>query len=318
MNFTLYFTQFKRELWEHRVRFIYAPLLVTFLISIVLVFFYTNTFNAAMTLVSEISIPNVIGNGVKMQISNQDLPKILNAAVQGKFDIYAGATQLACIFNSTFLDTLLFILILFYAHNSLFDDRKSREILFWRSMPVSEMVNVMVKLFVILFFFPFVVLLLNIAVTILSALLVSALLIYYGVSKYLIMTSLVGSHFLSVPFVNYIGCQLLMILALPVIGFMLMCSAYARKSPFLLSTLIPAMLIGLDKICQIILGINLYVIDTFSAYGSILFNANSVFSFSLEVTQWLHHSSINIMLIFAVGIAFIVSTIWLRNNRYEI
>jgi len=318
MNFTLYFTQFKRELWEHRVRFIYVPLLVTFLISIVLVFFCTNTFNAAMTLVSTISMPNVIGNGVKtqMQILNQDLPKILNAAVQGKFDIYAGATQLACIFNSTFLDTLLFILILFYAHNSLFDDRKSREILFWRSMPVSEMVNVMVKLFVIIFFFPFVVLLLNIAVTILSALLVSALLIYYGVSKYLIMTSLVGSHFLSVPFVNYIGCQLLMILALPVIGFMLMCSAYARKSPFLLSTLIPVMLIGLDKIFQIILGIKLYAIDVFSTYVDILINAKAMF-FTGDI-QWLHHSSINIMLIFAVGIAFIVSTIWLRNNRYEI
>jgi len=318
MNFTLYFTQFKRELWEHRVRFIYVPLLVTFLISIVLVFFCTNTFNAAMTLVSTISMPNVIGNGVKtqMQILNQDLPKILNAAVQGKFDIYAGATQLACIFNSTFLDTLLFILILFYAHNSLFDDRKSREILFWRSMPVSEMVNVMVKLFVIIFFFPFVVLLLNIAVTILSALLVSALLIYYGVSKYLIMTSLVGSHFLSVPFVNYIGCQLLIILALPVIGFMLMCSAYARKSPFLLSTLIPVMLIGLDKIFQIILGIKLYAIDVFSTYVDILINAKAMF-FTGDI-QWLHHSSINIMLIFAVGIAFIVSTIWLRNNRYEI
>lgn len=201
------------------------------------------------------------------------------------------------------LSFLIFVAALNYAHRALFEDRKSREILFWRSMPVSESQNVAAKLFVLFGLAPAIILILSLLA---------------GLSCWL-LASLAGANESEVnlrPLANqfrfYETLMLTMLAFSPIICWTLFSSAFAKKSPFMVSTILPIGLILADRIFAWATGINLHIRDTIHAFGAFLLQfirnrediVNSAFSGSF-------------LLVIATSGALIVATIWLRNNRYE-
>lgn len=322
MNTKKLLTQVKRELWENKIRFVYAPIVVT---TLLLGIMSIGVVKLGMSFAArgvQFNSGATIGHGSSDE-SRVDLQSMLSKIEAEGSNIYdmiiAGVTYA----NTSILGFMFLFVLLAYALGCLFDDRKNKDILFWRSLPVSETTNVLVKLGFLLVYAPLIVFALNLIVGVIALITATAFFVYHGAPIGNLFNSIIHSGIaLTAPeiFVRSVFC---LILLLPVIGFMLLSSAWAKKSPFLFCLVLPVGLLILDKISQEWFGANLHVIDTFIAYGKVLANAgqgvsprhlgnsHSVINFDTSLIQGL-------LISIAVGVAFVAGSIWLRDNRYEI
>jgi ABC-2 type transport system permease protein len=319
MNTTLLATQLKREYWEHKKGFVYTPLIVTSLIFIMILAVAfksgdmyvkqgSNTSNYSLHIDGNIDM----GDGEKIDLSSIDM----STAEKEHPKFFGMPTVLAIGVNTLLLMVVSFIVQLIYAHSCLFDDRKNRDVLFWRSMPVSENINVLVKLGFLLLLSPLLILALNIVLGLITFLISIVYFMGHNISFARIMTSVGESELFSMA-IKAFGADLLATLLLsPVFSFFLFCSALAKKSPVFTSSLIPIVLIVVDKTCRIIFGVNIHVIDTFGAYSKTLGRVmkgltDGRFEFDAHV---LITSAVSVL----IASLFIYAAIWLRNNRYEL
>ncbi len=324
MNLSIIKTQIRRELWEHKTGFIYAPVIATVLFLCLLAY-------AAIAFVQNYSaghLPfsgniDLHGSGASYHIDAKD------ADAGQKFDALmndfrTGSSETLEMFFSTavginFCLVMLVALIVLavYNHGCLFDDRKNRDILFWRSMPVSETTNVLVKLGMLLFAFPIIALVLNLVVTLIVFIGTSIFLMFQGIAIGGWILALLKSRALLLALEIFILNILWMLAFMPIIGFVLWVSAFAKKSPFLIAALIPIGLLMLDKLLQSYLGVNLQVINALDVYTAFLASA---FDF-IDVNKNLYGYVALLkptLLAMAVGGVFVAAAIWFRNHRYEI
>lgn len=290
MNAKKMLAQLKRELWENRIGFIWAPLVLSGLLFVV-----------AMWVVLE----NITIHG------ENNIP--VSASSPGAMVLMTLIYQVAS--SAVYLISFA-IVIAVYAHSSLFVDRKSREILFWRSMPVSETVNVLTKLAMILILMPFIVFL---------GALIGGLLF----ALFLVVLNPALHEFGAALRELYVSVELLMssfiviMLLLPLIAWSLFCSAFARRSPVTISLAVPLGLWIVDSIAQRYLEINLLFKDALRAYAQLTsatakkMMADSQTSlFDIDLLSRADIPVVSVALLFSA--VMIGVTIWLRNNRYEI
>jgi ABC-2 type transport system permease protein len=319
MNMTLLTTQLKREFWEHKKGFFYTPLIMTALILMVILAIALKS--GDMYIKQGSNAPNYslhingdidMGDGEKIDLSSIDL----STADKEHPKFFGMPTMFAIGANTILLIIVSFVVQLIYAHSCLFDDRKNRDILFWRSMPVGENTNVLVKLGFLLLLSPLLILALNIVLGLVTFLISAIFFMAHDISFVRIMTSVDKSELISMA-IKALGADLLVTLLLtPVFSFILFCSALAKKSPVFTSSLIPIVLVVVDKTFRVFFGINLHIIDTLSAYWSTLGHVIQGMTdghFELD-------SNVLTTAVISVLIAslFIYTAIWLRNNRYEL
>lgn len=284
-------TQFKRELWEHRIGFLWSPLILGGLFLAAAIWLLLN--------------PGSITHGAaKTELS---------IVVPGTMALATLVYQMVvCV-----LYMIVFaVVIASYAHSTLFSDRKSREILFWRSMPVSETVNVLTKLAIICLAAPLIIFIATFLGGLLFVLFMGFLNpdineLWSAIKTLMESINLLGSTFIIV------------LLLLPIIAWNLFCSAYARRSPLTISVSVPLAIWILDVIGQKYFGINLLFRDALDAYAQLASasfekmmgeKGMSVANIDLASSMDLKVTSIALM----ISIALIAAAIWLRNNRYEI
>jgi len=324
MNLSIIKTQIRREFWEHKTGFVYAPVIATTLFLCLLAYmacvFIQHYSGGQLPFSGNIDLH---GGGASYHIdaSDADAGKKFGLLMN---DFRAGNSETLEIFFSTavginFCLVMLVALIVLavYNHGCLFDDRKNRDILFWRSMPVSETTNVLVKLGMLLFAFPLIALVLNLVVTLVVFIGTSAFLMFQGVAMGTWMLALLKSRALLLAFEIFILNILWMLAFMPIIGFVLWVSAFAKKSPFLIAALIPTGLLIGDKLLQGYLGINLHMIDALDAYTVFLTNAFDFIDGSKSLYGYVALLGPT-LLAMVVGGAFVVAAIWFRNHRYEI
>jgi len=133
--------------------------------------------------------------------------------------------------------------VFFSLVGSLYDERRDRSILFWKSMPVSDLEEVLAKLLTAAFVVPLMILAVTIVWQIGIAVLISAFVGVYS-GPVLVMwplLTLVDA---------WIAAALLIMLyglwALPVLCWLLLASAYAPRVPFVYATLPIAVVMGLE------------------------------------------------------------------------
>jgi ABC-2 type transport system permease protein len=201
---------------------------------------------------------------------------------------------------SGLLRIILLLVVLNYAHACLFEDRKNREILFWRSMPVSETQNLGAKLAIIYGFAPVSILVLGVCGGFVCWLVAWV----FGVN------ALAALPLLIAPFKSYGQIMLMLAVMMPMIVWMLFSSAYAKKSPFMVGAFLPLGLMLADRLVMWATGINLYIREGIYAYGRFL----------VQFTQAPGDAFFSgaMFLVVLVSGLLIAATIWLRNNRYEI
>lgn len=297
--------QMKREYWEYRRLFVVAPMLIMLLIT-------------GLECWAIMSDPLL---GVKNSFfSNQAKDFFINdtamESVRVNFDkpgVLAFIVGLQQFINWWFFALVATVLALQYCQSALFHDRKSREILFWRSMPVSETTNVLIKLLVAAAGIPLMLLLMSLVSTLVSLLVISiwmkspeqflfALQNAYGMLDY------------------FQGSLILILLVLPLLAWTLLVSAFVKRNPQLFAWVIPFFLWLSDRFLHKFFTINLHLHDVMKPY---LDYARSVFMVTVDAHQHDVRFSFDLdwypslVMLSIVGV-FLAVTIWLRNHRYEI
>lgn len=211
-------TLMRRELWESPVAFKWTPLgiaLVTILLTLLALAVGARVDNQFASL------------GDNLRVLTETDPDTLSLFVSG-----------ALISVSSLFFQIMLLVICFYLAGSLFDDRKDRSILFWKSLPVSDGMTVASKLATACLLIPL-MFLLAIMLTHLALLLIaSGVTLVAGVNP---ITSLWLPA--SLPYVWTLIAAGLLVQALwlmPLYAWLLFCSSWAPRLPILIAIAIPA------------------------------------------------------------------------------
>lgn len=203
----------RRELWENRSLTI-APLVVT----------------AFVLLGSFISLLGLPG---RMQAQPALDEAARHAMVTKPFSMAPAPIMLA---------TLL--IGIFYALDALYGERRDRSILFWKSLPVSDRTTVLSKAAIPLAVLPLIAFGLSVAAFYLLLLACSAILLGNRMNPVLIWQEV---RFLQEPVVMFYGLAAHALWFAPIYGWLLLVSAWARRTPVLWAAL-PLAGIALEKL----------------------------------------------------------------------
>ncbi|MEM8712859.1 MAG: hypothetical protein AAGG01_18055 [Planctomycetota bacterium] len=214
-----FLTLIRREFWEERGAFLTTPIVIGGM----MILFTLLALSASVILVEKVN-----GEEFVVGMLVQDIQEVDPRGVNGL--LFA----IAAIFN-----VALFFVMFFYLLGSLYDDRKDRSFLFWKSMPVSDIQTVLSKL---------------VAATIMAPLLMVACVAATEIILLIIGTFIFWSADLSAWELLWspaqplrvwsllIGAYLVQALwMLPVWGWLLLASAFARSKPFLWAVVPPVL-----------------------------------------------------------------------------
>ena len=214
----------KREFWEHKGGFFWTPLVVGSII----------TLGTVASTVAGLALKSQHGMNINgRQVTNlsgvikpEQQAEIINAVSQGYI---AAAAPLFMV---------MAVVIFFFCLGTLFDERKDRSVLFWKSLPVSDGETVLSKLAMALVAAPLITLAFGVITSIL-VLLVAVI----GAS----MTGLNLAGVFAQPATYLAPFKIASILpvylvwALPTVGWLMMVSAWARTKVFLWAVGVPVL-----------------------------------------------------------------------------
>jgi ABC-2 type transport system permease protein len=219
----------KREFWENRGAFYTTPIAVGIsLIALMLMFMIT-----ARVTVDRFNIDGqTLGAALKTleKVPPEQLGPVINASLYG----------ISSVFN-----VVLFFVLFFYLLGSLYDDRKDRSILFWKSLPVSDAETVLSKLVTAMVVAPALALAGTIATHIAFVGLSLLLGLIYGVSGWNLFVG-PGDH-LTVWLSLASAHAVFALWMIPIYGWLMLASAFARSKPFLWAVLPPIILAIMQK-----------------------------------------------------------------------
>jgi ABC-2 type transport system permease protein len=219
----------KRELWEHRGGFFWAPIITGG------VFLMLNL----MAIISGEVFGSRHGYHFDFGGGSNDITNF--AAMIHSLDAHqmqmVGAGLDVFMLSASFLMCVVFAFVAFFYYlGSLYDDRRDRSILFWKSLPISDSATVVSKVIAAAIVGPIIVLICGVLTGILMLMLVAFALSLHGVSLWSLLTLAHPFHVIGF----LIGSIPLYVLwALPTAGWLMLCSAAAKTKPFLWALVIP-------------------------------------------------------------------------------
>ena len=310
----------RREYWENRGGFLWAPVITGSIIV---------GLNLILAVIGSIAARrNLESSGfVFDEADPHKIGQALGAMGDG---MLIGGVLLACV--------VLAFVVFFYALGSLYDDRRDRSVLFWKSLPVSDSQMVLSKVAWALVLAPLLAvavgLLIGVALWVISALTITV----NGVpAAHAMFTQshpmrIIGGVLASLP--------VYIVWALPTIGWLMFCSAWARSKPFLWAVLVPVLACVVISMMTILPGVDIAhdkvwytvvyrgllsvapgawypaisgVIDT-----SVTINTPDDLAGAIDLTRsWHAFATADLWIGAVVGIAFIAAAIRLRRWRDE-
>ena len=227
----------QREFWEHKGAFFWAPVVVA----------------AALVL--------LIGGGFVYGLLTTDMANIQIdgqnvVAIQGiPHDM---RSKLADIIASGYLGAaaplfvMLPVVVFFYCLAALYDDRRDRSILFWKSLPMSDQETVLSKVVTALLVAPMITIAVGVAASLL--LLIIGLVGTAAKGLNLLAPVLSDINLYLSPLYLLAFLPLYILFALPTVGWLLMVSAWARSKVFLWAVGTPLVAIVVLKWVDFIIG----------------------------------------------------------------
>ena len=214
----------KREFWEHKGGFFWTPLVVGSII----------TLGTLASAVAGLAFKSKHGMNINgQQVTNlsgvikpEDHARIIDAVSQG----YIAA--------SAPLFMVMAVVIFFFCLGTLFDERKDRSVLFWKSLPVSDGETVLSKLAMALVAAPLITLAFGIITSILVLLVAVASAAMTGLNLAGVFAQ--PATYLA-PFKIAAILPVYLVWALPTVGWLMMVSAWARTKVFLWAVGLPVL-----------------------------------------------------------------------------
>ena len=228
---------------------------------------------------------------------------------------------------------IMFFVTFFYLLGALYDERKDRSVLFWKSMPVSDTQTVLSKATWALLLAPLLALGIGICVGLVMWLVTALTMTVNGVPAS--MSMFTHSHPLHIVGNVLIALPVQILWSLPSVGWLLLCSAWSQNKPIRWAVLLPTLTCTLISMTDI-LGLHLphkqiwYVLFQRPILslipGSFLHVAaghpvlqNGDMRYSLEQlplgASWHVFATADLWIGVVVGIAFIAAAIYLRRWR---
>ena len=214
----------KREFWEHRGGFLRAPVITA------AIFLLLNLMG--------IVTGEVMGRqmGFQLGIGSNNLHLLTRDLDQQSMEAVGAGLDLVMYSSTMIIGIVLGFVVFFYCLGALYDDRRDRSILFWKSLPVSDTATVLSKVFSATVVAPLIAVVVGALTGIVMLLMFAITLSLHGVSVWHLLSL---SHPLRV-ITNLVGSIPLYVLwALPTVGWLMLCSAWARSKPFLWAVALP-------------------------------------------------------------------------------
>jgi ABC-2 type transport system permease protein len=205
----------RRELWENR-SICLAPLAIAgvFLVGFLITLVYLPTKVRALPALN---------------------PAQQRAAIATHYDIAAGLMMITTI-----------LVGVFYCLDALHSERRDRSILFWKSLPVSDLTTVLAKASVPVVILPVLTSVIGAVLQLIMLLLSSAVLLAGGLSAGVLWTRLPWFHMSLLLLYHILTAHALW--PAPVYGWMLLVSGWARRAAFLWATLPVVAIAGVEAI----------------------------------------------------------------------
>ena len=233
------FTLVKRELQEHKVGLIYAPFFVAMILSLVIVLVYfgvtdikTNDFNFSTS---------IYENGEAVEWMRA-------ATVEQKMTVIrSGLVVLG--FPVAFV---MIFAVLSYSLGTFFEERKDKSIIFWRSLPISDLETVLSKVFVVVFVAPLIILPALIFLHMVALLSAS---IFFAVSDIVPFTWIWNAYSITDWFRIIFSLWMQLLWSLPILAWLMLAGAYSRKP--IVAAVLP--LVGIIAIERVVLGSGVFL-----------------------------------------------------------
>ena len=210
----------KREYWEHRGAMFLTPVAMTGLFAVfaILALFVANNLTVNG---NDFSFLNKLPEFVAQidQHSESEVEKVVQVALYSPIVIYG---------------LVMFLVSIFYALGSLYDERRDRSILFWKSLPISDTSTVLSKFVTVCLLIPAFYFAAMFVFQIYEMIFSTILLWFGGDSGYVVWAS---SNLFGVAFNSLAGLLILSLWLAPVWAWLMFASAWAKKVAFLWGTL---------------------------------------------------------------------------------
>ncbi|MCI0349131.1 MAG: ABC transporter permease [Acidobacteriales bacterium] len=138
-------------------------------------------------------------------------------------------------FAALLLMATSFVVAVFYSLEALYGERRDRSILFWKSLPVSDLTTVLAKFSIPVLFIPLLTFSITVAMHVIMLVMGSAALLAQGESVTALWNQLRLFHIWSVLLYHYLALHGLWYA--PIFGWLLVVSAWARRVPILWAAL---------------------------------------------------------------------------------
>ena len=214
----------KREFWEHKGGFFWTPLVVG---AIMLAFIAVSLLIAVLGLGDGMQINGVAVSSMANQVTAEQKTAFALTLVAG----YAG-------FSAPIFIALCFC-VFFFCLGALFDERKDRSVLFWKSLPVSDHATVLSKVMMALGVAPVIALAVATITSTITLMLICIAAATLGVNMFGEVLGNTATYL--APFQFAALLPIFALWALPTVGWLLMVSAWARTKPLLWAIGAPVM-----------------------------------------------------------------------------
>jgi ABC-2 type transport system permease protein len=215
----------KREFWEHKGGFFWTPAVIGALMTLFL----------AASMVIGITVKSQHG----MQINGEqvtNLSKVISP--EQKAQVVQAISQ-GYIGTSAPLWFVMAFVVFFFCLGCLFDERKDRSVLFWKSLPVSDTETVLSKAAMALVGAPLITFGFAILTSVLALLIIC---IGAAASGLNLFGAVLGSPAVyTAPFLVLAMLPVYLVWALPTVGWLMMVSAWARTKVFLWAVGVPVL-----------------------------------------------------------------------------
>jgi ABC-2 type transport system permease protein len=203
----------KRELQEHKVGLIYAPFIVAFILSLVMVLVY---FGVADIKTNEFNFSTSV-------YENGEAVEWMRAATVDQKERVIRSGLIVFGFPVVFI---MIFAVLSYSLGTFFEERKDKSIIFWRSLPISDLETVLSKVFVVVFVAPLIILPALIFLHMVALLSAS---IYFAVSDIVPFTWVWNAYSIADWFRIIFSLWMQLLWSLPILAWLMLAGAYSRK-----------------------------------------------------------------------------------------
>ncbi|MHC1479897.1 hypothetical protein ACYJW8_06565 [Frateuria aurantia] len=232
-----FYWQLKREFWESRGGLLWTPLIVAG------IFLVLNVLGIASA--------EILHHG-SINLNGLDLNHLDAKDTHTLHDAVGMAVDVAIAAPAVLLAVVMGFVIFGYSLGALYNDRRDRSILFWKSLPLSDTSTVLAKLVTAVVVAPVITTVVGVVAGVLMITMLCITLGFHGLNSW---TLLMQGH----PFTTVMQLLALIPLyavwALPTVGWLLMCSAFSRSKPFLIAVVAPigvAMMLGWFRLIHVI------------------------------------------------------------------